>query len=91
MLSQEEKIAVKFVESCRNHLMMKDDLMEVENKMFSLLEEVSKKLKLIENGEPLQTEFEKALYDTLNLTKEIYFEFGNHYGGVFESRYYDGV
>ncbi|SRR3712207_4877715 len=91
MLSQEEKLAMNFIESCRNHLMMKDELLEVETKMFNLLEEVNSKLKLLDECKPLQSEFEKALYDTLKLTKEVYFEYGNHYGGTFESQSYAEV
>lgn len=79
MLSENAKLVIGFIEECRNQLMMKDELHEKQEKLYDTLYKIEDILKENEKGKKIFVELESLLSETLSLTKEAYFEYGENY------------
>lgn len=88
MLSENAKLVIGFIEECRNQLMMKDELHEKQEKMYEALYEIEDLLKENEKGKKVFINLESLLSDTLSLTREVYFEYGENYSGACDNQAY---
>lgn len=88
MLSENAKLVIGFIEECRNQLMMKDELHEKQEKMYEALYEIEDILKENEKGKKVFVELESLLSETLSLTKEAYFEYGENYSEACDNQVY---
>lgn len=79
MLTENAKLVIEFVEECRSQLMVKDELHETQEEMYKTLYRAEEILKQSEEGKQLFTSLESLVARTLDLTKDVYFEYGENY------------
>lgn len=91
MLDDDAKMVIEFIDGCRGNLMIKDDLHIKMEFMYSVLHKVEIAIKTLPNGEKLYLELEDAVIDTINLAKDTYFEYGDNFAQVRESRFFRKV
>ena len=91
MLNDDAKMVIEFIDGCRGTLMIKDDLHIKMEFMYSALHKVETAIKMLPNGEELYLELEDAVIDTINLAKDTYFEYGDNFAQVRESRFFRKV
>lgn len=91
MLNDDAKMVIEFIDGCRRTLMIKDDLHIKMKFMYSVLHKVETAIKTLPNGEELYLELEDAVIDTINLAKDTYFEYGDNFAQVRESRFFRKV
>lgn len=86
MLSENAKLVISFIEECRCQLMTKDELHETQEEMYEALYEIEDLLKGNEKGIKIFVKLENLLSDTLSLTKEVYFEYGENYSNACDNQ-----
>lgn len=86
MLSENAKLVIDFIEECRCQLMMKDELHEKQEEMYKALYEIEDILKENEKGRKIFVELESLIVRTLDLTKDVYFEYGENYSGACDNQ-----
>ncbi len=79
MLTENAKLVIEFVEECRSQLMVKDELHETQEEMYKTLYRTEEILKQSEEGKQLFLSLESLVARTLDLTKDVYFEYGENY------------
>lgn len=79
MLTENAKLVIEFVEECRSQLMVKDELHETQEEMYKTLYRAEEILKQSEEGKQLFLSLESLVARTLDLTKDVYFEYGENY------------
>lgn len=79
MLTENAKLVIEFVEECRSQLMVKDELHETQEEMYKTLYKIEDILKENEKGRKVFVELESLIIRTLDLTKDVYFEYGENY------------
>ena len=79
MLTENAKLVIEFVEECRSQLMVKDELHETQEEMYKTLDRTEEILKQSEEGKQLFLSLESLVARTLDLTKDVYFEYGENY------------
>ena len=79
MLTENAKLVIEFVEECRSQLMVKDELHETQEEMYKTLYRAEEILKQSEEGKQLFLSLEGLVARTLDLTKDVYFEYGENY------------
>lgn len=88
MLSEDAKLVIDFVEDCRSQGTIKDELYTKVEEMYSALYQLEDLIK----GNKEQTEvflkLETLLIEVLNLTKDTYFEYGDNFAQVRESKFF---
>lgn len=88
MLSEDAKLVIDFVEECRSQGTIKDELYTKVEEMYSALYQLEDLIK----GNKEQTEvflkLETLLIEVLNLTKDTYFEYGDNFAQVRESKFF---
>ena len=88
MLSEDAKLVIDFVEECRSQGAIKDELYTKVEEMYSALYQLEDLIK----GNKEQTEvflkLETLLIEVLNLTKDTYFEYGDNFAQVRESKFF---
>lgn len=86
MLSENAKLVIDFIEECRCQLMMKDELHEKQEEMYKALYEIEDILKENEKGRKVFIELESLIARTLDLTKDVYFEYGENFNGACDNQ-----
>lgn len=86
MLSENAKLVIDFIEECRHRLMMKDELHEKQEEMYTTLYKAEEILKKSEEGKKIFFELESLISRTLDLTKDVYFEYGENYSGACDNQ-----
>ncbi|WP_317368896.1 hypothetical protein [uncultured Tyzzerella sp.] len=86
MLTENAKLVIEFVEECRSQLMVKDELHETQEEMYKTLYRAEEILKQSEEGKKLFTSLESLVARTLDLTKDVYFEYGENYSGACDNQ-----
>lgn len=81
MLSEKSKEVIDFIEECRAQKMINDDLFQCSEKMYESLYEVEKLLTNIGKRELFLT-LEELIFETITLTKDTYFEYGENFESV---------
>ncbi|WP_294655540.1 hypothetical protein [uncultured Fusobacterium sp.] len=88
MLSEDAKLVIDFMEECRSQGTIKDELYTKVEEMYSALYQLEDLIK----GNKEQTEvflkLETLLIEVLNLTKDTYFEYGDNFAQVRESKFF---
>lgn len=91
MLSEDAKLVIDFVEECRSQGAIKDELYTKVEEMYSALYQLEDLIK----GNKEQTEvflkLETLLIEVLNLTKDTYFEYGDNFAQVRESKFFNNL
>lgn len=91
MLSEDAKLVIDFVEECRSQGTIKDELYTKVEEMYSALYQLEDLIK----GNKEQTEvflkLETLLIEVLNLTKDTYFEYGDNFAQVRESKFFNNL
>lgn len=91
MLSEDAKLVIDFVEECRSQGAIKDELYTKVEEMYSALYQLEDLIK----GNKEQTEvflkLETLLIEALNLTKDTYFEYGDNFAQVRESKIFNNL
>lgn len=88
MLSDDAKIVIEFLDECRNQLALKDPLHEKLEAMYSSLYQLEYLLRGDKDKMKVFLELETLVVETLNLTKDTYFEYGDNFAQVRESRFW---
>lgn len=88
MLSDDAKMVIEFIDECRGTLMIKDDLHIKMESMYDILHKAEEAFEILPEGKSLYIELEDLVVKTLNAAKEIYFEYGENYGGVRDNRFW---
>lgn len=87
MLSEDAKLVIDFVEECRSQLTIKDELHYKLEDMYSTLYHLQDLLKDDEEKTKVFLKLETLIIETLNLTKDTYFEYGDNFAQVRETNF----
>lgn len=87
MLSDDAKLVIDFLEECRTQLTIKDELHSKTEEMYSTLYLLQDMLKGDEEKSKVFIKLETLIIETLNLTKDTYFEYGDNFAQVRETNF----
>lgn len=87
MLSEDAKLVIDFVEECRSQLTLKDELHYKLEDMYSTLYHLQDLLKDDKEKTKVFLKLETLIIETLNLTKDTYFEYGDNFAQVRENNF----
>lgn len=87
MLSDDAKLVIDFLEECRTQLTIKDELHSKTEEMYSTLYLLQDMLKGDEEKSNVFIKLETLIIETLNLTKDTYFEYGDNFAQVRETNF----
>lgn len=87
MLSDDAKLVIDFLEECRTQLTIKDELHSKTEEMYSTLYLLQDMLKGDEEKSKVFLKLETLIIETLNLTKDTYFEYGDNFAQVRETNF----
>lgn len=79
MLSEDSRGVIEFIDECRAQGMIKDELYLKQEEMWKALSDLEQIMKKSDKGIKLFLELETLICETLNLTKNTYFEYGENY------------
>ncbi|MFR4478214.1 MAG: hypothetical protein ACLUBL_03610 [Fusobacterium sp.] len=88
MLSEDAKLVIDFMEECRSQLNIKDELHYKLEDMYSTLYHLQDLLKDDKEKTEVFLKLETLVIETLNLTKDTYFEYGDNFAQVRESKFF---
>ena len=91
MLNDDAKMVIEFIDMCRGNLMIKDDLHIKMESLYKLLHKLEDTFETLPEGKNLYLELEDTVIETINLAKDIYFEYGDNFGQVRSDRFFKRV
>lgn len=91
MLTDDAKLVLNFIEECRTQGNIKDELFYKLEEMYSALYQIQDFL--IKDKEKMRTfiKLEDAIVMALDLTKDIYFEYGDNFAQVREKDFFMSI
>lgn len=90
MLNKTSKGVICFIEECRAQGMIKDELHLKQEELYQGLFELEEVLKNIGKSE-LYLKVESLIADTINLSKNTYFEYGENFESTQTSNFIDEI
>lgn len=79
MLSEQSRGVIEFIDECRAQGMIKDELYLKEEEMWRTLSDLEAVMKRSPEDRELYCKLETLIAETINLTKDIYFEYGENF------------
>lgn len=91
MLSKNLKVVIDFIEECRGQKMMQDELFLKSEEMWAAIFQPEKVMRRTTEDRKLFLKLETLIAETINLTKETYFEYGENFEATQMSRIIEKV
>lgn len=86
MLTENAKLVIDFIEECRIQMTLKDELFKKQEEMYKRFYKLEDFLKGNKEGEKIFSELGEFISETLSLTKDVYFEYGENFSEINNSK-----
>lgn len=79
MLSEQSRGVIEFIDECRAQGMIKDELYLKQEEMWRAISDLEEVMRRSPEDRELYCKLETLIAETINLTKDIYFEYGENF------------
>ena len=79
MITEKERLVINFIKECRDETMIKDELFEKSEKLYETMFNLEKEIENSPRAKALYVEIENLIYETLRLTEDKYFQYGQNF------------